>query len=41
MAAWFGAAGLEVDHVDHLKGGELTVSLWRGVKPAQRVRAAA
>ena len=41
MAAWFASAGLDVDHVDHLKGGELTVSLWRGVKPAQRVRAAA
>lgn len=41
MAAWFEAAGLEVDHVDHLKGGELTVSLWRGIKPAKRARAAA
>ncbi len=41
MAAWFGSAGLDVDHVDHLKGGELTVSLWRGVKRVERVRAAA
>jgi ubiquinone/menaquinone biosynthesis C-methylase UbiE/DNA-binding MarR family transcriptional regulator len=41
MAAWFGAAGLEVDHVDHLKGGELTVSLWRGTKPSERARVAA
>ncbi|MEO7654820.1 MAG: class I SAM-dependent methyltransferase, partial [Sphingomicrobium sp.] len=41
MASWFGSAGLEVDHVEHLEGGELTVSLWRGVKPGARVRAAA
>ena len=41
MAEWFAAAGLETDHVEHLEGGELTVSLWRGVKPAERARAAA
>jgi ubiquinone/menaquinone biosynthesis C-methylase UbiE len=34
MAGWFGSAGLEVDEVRHLKGGELTVTLWRGVKAA-------
>lgn len=33
MAAWFGAAGLQVDRVEHLEGGELTVTLWRGAKP--------
>jgi len=33
MAGWFAAAGLEVDHVEHLEGGELTVTLWRGTKP--------
>lgn len=33
MAGWFATAGLEVDHVQHLKGGELTVTLWRGTKP--------
>ena len=32
MAGWFTAAGLEVDEVQHLKGGELTVTLWRGAK---------
>ena len=32
MLSWFDAAGLEVDHVEHLAGGELTVTLWRGVK---------
>ena len=43
MAGWFAAAGLAVDHVEHLKGGELTVTLWRGVKAAepQRQRRAA
>ncbi len=32
MAGWFEAAGLAVDHVEHLEGGELTVTLWRGAK---------
>ena len=41
MAEWFASAGLETDHVEHLEGGELTVSLWRGIKPAERARAAA
>jgi ArsR family transcriptional regulator len=41
MADWFAAAGLEMDRVQHLKGGELTVTLWRGVKaPALQRRAA-
>ena len=34
MLGWFGSAGLEADHVEHLEGGELTVTIWRGVKPA-------
>jgi ArsR family transcriptional regulator len=41
MGAWFAAAGLTVDQVQHLKGGELTVTLWRGVKEAVRQRRAA
>ena len=41
MAAWFVAAGLEVDHVQHLEGGELTVTLWRGTKTALPQRRAA
>jgi ubiquinone/menaquinone biosynthesis C-methylase UbiE len=41
MAQWFGAAGLAVDQVQHLKGGELTVTLWRGVKAALTQRRAA
>jgi ArsR family transcriptional regulator len=43
MSAWFAAAGLEVDHVEHLEGGELTVTLWRGAKarlPQHKRRAA-
>ena len=41
MAGWFAAAGLVIDDVYHLKGGELTVTLWRGVKAAIRQRRAA
>jgi ubiquinone/menaquinone biosynthesis C-methylase UbiE len=41
MAGWFGSAGLVVDHVEHLKGGELTVTLWRGSKEELRQRRAA
>jgi ArsR family transcriptional regulator len=43
MGDWFNAAGLNIDHVEHLEGGELTVTIWRGVKePAtQRRRKAA
>jgi ArsR family transcriptional regulator len=41
MSGWFAAAGLELDHVEHLKGGELTVTLWRGSKaPLPQQRAA-
>ena len=38
MRAWFAAAGLAMDHVEHLVGGELTVTLWRGAKSEQRQR---
>ena len=41
MAGWFKAAGIAVDHVDHLEGGELTVTVWRGLKAAERRRRAA
>lgn len=41
MAGWFAAAGLTVDHVEHLEGGELTVTLWRGAKEGVRQRRAA
>ena len=38
MAAWFKAAGVAVDHVEHLEGGELTVTVWRGSKMGVRQR---
>lgn len=41
MAGWFAAASLDVDHVEHLEGGELTVTLWRGSKKPVRQRRAA
>jgi ubiquinone/menaquinone biosynthesis C-methylase UbiE len=41
MNGWFAAAGLTVDQVQHLEGGELTVTLWRGVKAAIPQRRAA
>ena len=41
MAAWFASAGLTVDGIEHLEGGELTVTLWRGVKAAIAQRRAA
>jgi ArsR family transcriptional regulator len=41
MSVWFAAADLEVDHVEHLEGGELTVTLWRGSKKPVRQRRAA
>jgi ArsR family transcriptional regulator len=41
MVGWFAAAGLEVDQVQHLKGGELTVTLWRGGKAEEKQRRAA
>ena len=41
MAGWFGAAGLEPDKTEHLAGGELTVTLWRGVKAGAAQRKAA
>ncbi len=36
MAGWFKSAGISVDHVEHLEGGELTVTVWRGFKGAER-----
>jgi ArsR family transcriptional regulator len=41
MSGWFSAAGLKLDHVEHLEGGELTVTLWRGIKAAAKQRRAA
>jgi ArsR family transcriptional regulator len=41
MEGWFRAAGLEPDMIEHLTGGELTVTLWRGVKADLAQRKAA
>jgi ArsR family transcriptional regulator len=41
MAGWFAAAAIRTDHVEHLAGGELTVTLWRGVKTGEPARRAA
>src|SRR5512139_3180285 len=43
MRGWFAAAGLNLDRIERLGGGALTVILWRGVKPAtaQKERRAA
>jgi ArsR family transcriptional regulator len=41
MSGWFTSAGLDINHVQHLEGGELTVTLWRGVKAALPQRRAA
>jgi ArsR family transcriptional regulator len=35
LRAWFASAGLAMDRVEHLEGGELTVTLWRGAKPVE------
>lgn len=32
MRGWFSAAGVSLDRIERLGGGELTVILWRGVK---------
>jgi ArsR family transcriptional regulator len=41
MAGWFRSAGLEPDLIEHLPGGELTVTLWRAVKAGLAERKAA
>jgi ArsR family transcriptional regulator len=38
MATWFKAAGISVEQVEHLEGGELTVTLWLGAKAGVRQR---
>ncbi len=41
MSGWFASAGIELDRIRHLEGGELTVTLWRGLKaPISQRRAA-
>ena len=38
MRGWFSGAGLELDQIERLGGGALTVILWRGVKPGAAVK---
>lgn len=38
IAEWFGAAGLSLARTEALAGGELTVKLWLGERPAEVVR---
>ncbi|MFN3435357.1 MAG: ArsR/SmtB family transcription factor [Sphingomonas sp.] len=38
IAGWFGNAGLGLARTETLKGGELTVTLWLGVKPGANLR---
>lgn len=35
MKGWFEAAGFATDLIEHLEGGELTVTLWRGVRDSE------
>ena len=37
MLGWLRAAGLDADVCEHLEGGELTVTLWRGARPGLRL----
>jgi len=41
MEGWFAAAKMRIDHIEHLEGGELTVTIWRGLKADVRRRKAA
>ena len=38
VLAWLAAAGLEAEVVEHLEGGELTVTIWLARQPASRLR---
>ncbi len=38
MRRWFTGAGLELDRIERLEGGALTVILWRGAKPGEKIR---
>jgi ArsR family transcriptional regulator len=38
VLGWLEAAGLECQVVEHLEGGELTVTIWLGHQPATRIK---
>jgi ArsR family transcriptional regulator len=41
VLGWMAAAGLEAEVVEHLEGGELTVTLWQGERPQARLKVVA
>jgi ArsR family transcriptional regulator len=41
VTGWMAAAGLEARVVEHLEGGELTVTLWEGERPETRLKVVA
>jgi ArsR family transcriptional regulator len=41
VTGWMNAAGLEARVVEHLEGGELTVTLWEGLQPQTRLKVVA
>jgi len=41
VLGWLEASGLEGRVVQHLEGGELTVTIWLGVQPAERLKSVA
>ena len=41
VIGWMAAAGLEARVLEHLEGGELTVTLWEGERPEARLKVVA
>ncbi len=41
VTGWMAAAGLDARVIEHLEGGELTVTLWEGVQPETRLKVVA
>jgi ArsR family transcriptional regulator len=41
VTGWMNSAGLQARVFEHLKGGELTVTLWEGVQPETRIKVVA
>jgi ArsR family transcriptional regulator len=41
VTGWMAAAGLDARVLEHLKGGELTVTLWEGERPETRLKVVA
>jgi ArsR family transcriptional regulator len=41
VAGWMSASGLKAEVVEHLKGGELTVTIWTGTRAKSRLKVVA